>query len=525
MRSPPFFSSQSMTHKVLIRTGRMALGGLLLSASLLAAPLPVLAQSTLKVDLGASAGTSRNLNLAKGRTAMVELPVDARDVILANPDVAEAVLRTPRQIFIMGLKPGLTDAVFLDGAGRQILNLTVRVDAPTHQITDTLRRLMPDSRIQVEALNDSLILSGVAATPLQAQQAADLARRFVDSPDKVINMMAIAGRDQVTIKVRVVEVQRTAIKQLGFNTQAIYNQVGEPQYSFGYAPNFGVNGKYLGGSSIGMDHDTTKQPFVKVIDPVTGKATDAVLRAKGNPLAGALDTVGSDGLNKMRSMIQAFERAGLVRTLAEPVLTAVSGESSKFLAGGEFPIPVSQDAEGRITVEYKPFGVGLGFTPVVLSEGRISLKISSEVSEITNIGAFTLTNNLTLPGLNVRRTDTTVEMPSGSSLMISGLTQSKMKQTIDALPGLTTLPVLGTLFRSRDFLNEETEMVVIVTPYLVSATSPDRMQTPADGLIAATDTESVLLGKLNKVVRQNPAARPIPSSTPPFQGPVGYVIE
>ena len=214
-----------------------------------------------------------------------------------------------------------------------------------------------------------------------------------------------------------------------------------------------------------------------------------------------------------------------MRTLAEPNLTAVSGESARFLAGGEFPVPVGQDQTGRVTIEFKPFGVGLGFTPVVLSGGRISLKLSTEFSELTNVGAFSLTNgtssSVVVPGLNVRRTETTVELPSGGGMMISGLLQSVTKQTLDALPGMMQLPVLGALFRSRDFVNNESELVVIVTPYLVKPVSPDQLQTPADGLQIASDIQTTLLGKLNTAYGHFPAKTP--AST--YQGPYGYVVD
>ena len=204
----------------------------------------------------------------------------------------------------------------------------------------------------------------------------------------------------------------------------------------------------------------------------------------------------------------------------------MSGEAAKFLAGGEYPVPVGTDDNGRVTVEFKPFGVGLGFTPVVLSDGRISLKLSTEVSELTSEGAFSLTNgtgapSLVIPALNVRRAETTVELPSGGSMMIAGLLQSKSKQAIDALPGAGDLPVLGALFRSRDFQSGETELVIIVTPYLVDPTSPSNLQTPADGLQLASDAQAILMGRLNRAARGGPQA----VQGRVYQGPHGYVIE
>jgi pilus assembly protein CpaC len=302
----------------------------------------------------------------------------------------------------------------------------------------------------------------------------------------------------------------------------------------GQAATFGVNGSLLGGVSGGWQNDTTKQPILQrpcgfVADPT--KLCDFVARdrsvATNWDTATTKDTAGkATGLNKGEALLKAFERVGLVRTLAEPNLTAVSGESAKFLAGGEYPIPVGQDATGRITIDYKPFGVGLGFTPVVLSSGRIALKISTEVSELSTTGAFTLGSStsgtaLTIPALNVRRAETSVELPSGGSMMIAGLLQEKTKQNLDSLPGVTTLPVLGSLFRSRDYLAGETELVIMVTPYIVQATSPDKLQTPVDGLRIADDASTILLGQLNKAYKTK--SQPGPGRA--YQGPYGYVIE
>jgi pilus assembly protein CpaC len=337
----------------------------------------------------------------------------------------------------------------------------------------------------------------------------------------VLNMLSIAGKEQVMLKVRVVEVQRTAIKQLGVNLQAVLNQIGEAQYLLGNAPTYGINGSLLGGLNGGYSLDTTTQPISA--GPANCAQTN-VLGSRENPAnCVGVGRAGSAGLNRAQSVVQAFERVGLVRTLAEPNLTAISGESANFLAGGEFPVPVGQDDNGRITIEFKKFGVGLGFTPVVLAPGRISLRVSTEVSELTNLGAFTLVGGVSIPGLNVRRAETTVELPSGGALMMAGLLQSRSKQNLDKVPGLGSLPVLGSLFRSRDFLSDETELVIIVTPYLVDPVSPGSLQTPADGIQIAHDARTVFLGKLNEVFKPTPGAPG--AAVAAYQGPVGPVIE
>ncbi|MFT3997199.1 MAG: type II and III secretion system protein family protein [Asticcacaulis sp.] len=437
----------------------------------------------LNVQTQSAGVRTQVLNLPKGRSAVIDLPVDAADVFVSNPATADAVLRTPRRIFVLGVAPGQSDAIFFDGAGRQILNLSIRVGVSTDQLSDTIKRLYPQADVEVQSVNGFIILSGVVANASEAEAIQRLSVAFAEKPENIINTLAIAGRDQVTLKVRVVEVEKSTIKQLGFNFSGLSGSTGKVQYGLENTPTYGTNGKAMGGLQIGY--------------------SDKLLSAS----------------------MQAFERVGLIRTLAEPNATVVSGESTKLLAGGEFPVPVNQDNQGRITVEFKPYGVGLGFTPVVLSNGLISLKLSTEVSEITNTGSFTLNDTFTIPALSVRRQETTVEMQSGSSMMIGGLLQSKYKQTVDAFPGMSTLPVLGALFRSRDFLDQQTELVIIVTPYIVSPKHPGAFQTPADNLQAPSDVESVFLGRLNKVVsekRGDVAAAP-PAGT--YQAPIGYVIE
>ena len=482
--------------------------------------------AVVRVDL--SAGASQALSLPRGKSAIIELPVDVRDLLVTNPAIADAVLRSPRRIYVLGMASGSTDAVFFDAAGRRILSLEIRVDQDVSAIAQTINRVLPGSRVQVDGMNDSVILSGQVASLADADKAVRIATASVSKPEQVLNMLSIAGKDQVMVKVRIVEMQRNVIKQLGFNTNAVLGQLGEPQYLFGNAASWGINGKLLGGLSGGYDLNTTRQPILEIpcgTDKCPIVARDSTAAANWDA-ATIKDTAGDPGLNKAQAMIQAFERVGLVKTLAEPNLTAVSGESAKFLAGGEYPVPVGQDNDGRVSVEFKPFGVGLGFTPVVLSGGRIALKISTEVSELTTAGAFSITNGngsagLTIPALNVRRAETSVELPSGGSMMIAGLLQENTKQAIDSLPGMMNLPVLGALFRSRDYITGETELVIIVTPYIVSPTSPQNLQTPVDGLKIASDPETILLGKLNKTMKTSSAAVAGRS----YQGPFGYVIE
>jgi pilus assembly protein CpaC len=352
----------------------------------------------------------------------------------------------------------------------------------------------------------------------------------------VVNGLSIRGAEQVMLRVRVVEMQRNLIKQLGLNTSAVLGQIGTQQFSFANAAQFAINNGLVGGLSGGYNLDTTQQAEMQVpcAAGVTGTCFEVVhtklfpyIDSQGNiqyanngDTATLTKTAGSNGLNQASGTIKAFERAGLVRTLAEPTLTAVSGESAKFLAGGEFPVPAGLDQNGNLIVAWKQFGVGLGFTPVVLSPGRISLKVSTEVSELTSDGELKFNNVVTIPALNVRRAESTVEVPSGGAIMIGGMLKEQTKQNIDSLPGMTNLPVLGALFRSRDYLSGETELVVIVEAYLAKPGRPDSFQTPADGLRIASDLDTVLLGRLNKAYKGDKAPPP-----PAWQGPVGYVIE
>lgn len=482
---------------------------------------------SVSIDVSGPVAPVRNLSLPKGKSAVIDLPTDAQDVLVSDPKVADVVLTTRRRISLLGVGAGQTDATFVDAAGRQILRLNIRVDQDVSALGDTLNRLLPGSSIHVEPVADSIVLSGEVQNAAAADKARRLAAAFVTKPEQVINMLSVAESDQVQLKVRVVEVNRSVVKQLGVNLNALVGQAGSAQFTFANAATWGVNGSLLGGLAAGVQGDTTKTPEVMLYDPATN-AYDIPSVNRQSQIATVQNTAGRRGLNKGSAILNAFERAGLVRSLAEPDLTVVSGEAGSYLVGGEFPVPVGQDNTGKVSIDFKKYGIGLGYSPVVLSKGRIFLKLSAEVSELTNNGAFTLTNSsggatapsLVIPGLQVRRVETSVELPSGQSLMIAGLLQSNAKQTIDSLPGVMNLPVLGALFRSRDYVNNETELVVIITPYLVKPVNPDQIQTPADGLVLASDLETSLLGRLNKSF-----GKPVIPPKGGYQGPIGYVVD
>lgn len=438
---------------------------------------------------------TRSIVLWLGKAAIVELPVEAKDVLVANPDIVDAVVRTPTRTYLLGQKIGTTNAFFFDGSGKQILNIEIRVERDVTGLEASLKRYLPKSRIKIESLNDSVVLTGTVSSAADADKARSIAVRFLGDDKRVFSMISIAAGEQVLLRVRVAEMQRSIAKQLGVNWDTIWD-AGEVALGLATANPFSLLGRSL---------------------------TDAVNTA-------------STKHDEVQATLQALERHGLLRTLAEPNLTAVSGESAKFLAGGEFPVPKSRDRDGNVTIEYKPFGVGLAFTPVVLSDGRISLRISTEVSELQQTGSFVSpstfitdpsTNQLveikglTIPALRVRRAQTTVELPSGGSLVMAGLLQQSSKQDLNAVPGLKELPILGSLFQSRDFQNDETELVVMVTPYLVGPVKEKDIRLPTDGFANPTEFETIFLGRLNAVYGKSgktPTARRL-------EGPIGFILE
>jgi pilus assembly protein CpaC len=463
----------------------------------------------ITVSTHGSGPIQEHITLALSKAAIVQLDTDARDVLVSDPAVVDAVVRTPRRIFLLGEKTGQTNAFFFDAAGHQILSIDIRVERDVTDLAAMIRADLPNSNIHVAALNDNIVLTGNAQNAGDSSRAQDLAARFVGDPNKVANLLKISSNEQVMLKVRVAEVQRSIAKQFGVNLTGAALAAGVPIIASTSNP-YSLAGAALSASS--------------------GAQIGAVCPTAFIP--GATPTCTSP--NNLQGVMNALEQDGLVHTLAEPNLTAVSGETAKFLAGGEFPVPVSRDQFGNVTVEFKQFGVGLSFTPVVLSENRISLQISTEVSELTNTGAFTqaggttttsagvasVTPGLTIPALNVRRAETTIELPSGGSFAIAGLLQHVTKQQLDEFPGLGSMPVLGALFRSRDFENDETELVVMVSAYLVSPTHEDKLEIPNKGFATPSDLSTILMGKLNKVTNTDSSGMKSAGNTR-----TGFIVE
>jgi pilus assembly protein CpaC len=521
--------------------------------------------STVHISTGGMSGPqSASIVLPFGKSAIVDLPADARDILISNPQIADATVRTARRAYVIGRQLGQTNIFFFDAQGRQIANVEIRVEPDVAPLNELLHRQSPESQIRAEALNGSVVLSGSARNAAEADQAQQLATRYIGASTggssaaggaaasgstgagHIVNLIQVQGSEQVLVRVRVVEMSRTLIRQLGVNlnySEMINQLVGSDNFvTAAVANGFSVNGLMGGLNASGGVAENILRPNSLAypsgtVDPTITTGDAAVGGYTVDPATGQI-TYGPAHVDQARrtdASIQAFERAGLLRVLAEPNLTAISGEAARFLAGGEFPVPVNSD-DGRISVQFKPFGVGLAFTPVVMSGGMISLKVSTEVSELTSEGAVstgdtpirnqdgttTVIHGITIPALQVRRAETTLEMSSGSSMVLAGLIQERTRHALEGVPGVMNTPVIGSLFRSRDFLNNETELVIIVTPYLVRPTAPGNIRTPADGFMNPTEGESLLTGRLNAIYRPPQSANGQPEG---LQGPHGHVIE
>jgi pilus assembly protein CpaC len=435
---------------------------------------PVVA-SDYRVAAAAADGqmNARFLALGIGKSIVIDLPRDIKDVLVADPKIANAVVRSAQRAYIIGAAVGQTNIVFFDSAGQQIAAYDIAVKRDLNGIRAALKQTLPNADIQIEGLGDGVILTGSAASPIEAQQAGELAARLAGVADKVVNSITVRGRDQVMLKVTVAEVARSIIKQMGIDLTASMNY-GTAVVNFSNTNPFTAYGRSL------VANNTTTTSF------------------------GSTPSV--------QATLRAMESAGVVRTLAEPNLTAISGESATFIAGGEFPVPAGYSCDPSTHVcttqiSFKKFGISLNFTPVVLTEGRISLRVMTEVSELSNDNSITLSqsvtastvNSVTIPSIKTRRAETTLEIPSGGSMAMAGLIQEQTKQAVNGMPGLSQLPVLGALFRSRDFVNSQTELMVLVTPYIVRAVAQKDLSRPDDGFAAASDPQADLLGSINRI--------------------------
>ncbi|WP_439626038.1 type II and III secretion system protein family protein [Shinella sp.] len=525
---PQHRSDQELTVFGIARTFRASVaGGLSVCLALSGLPGVVLEGAAVATAEAATAsvirindsgpGARKAVKLGLNKAIVVDLPTDAHDILVADPVKADAVTRTSRRIYLFGKEVGQTNIFIFGPGGEEIVSIDLTVERDIDGLQANLRRFIPDSDIEVEIISDNIVLNGTVRTPQDAAQATRLAEIFLRGGEattrtvvsqgnngdsaifgesrqrsQVVNMLKIDGEDQVTLKITVAEVSRQVLKQLGFNGS-------------------------IGGSNGGISFRNPTN---------LGGAADWV----SNGFAS-----GSIGGLSLASSMSAMEQAGVMRTLAEPSLTAISGEEARFYVGGEFRLPteqsISEGEEGKgptigRTITEVEYGIRLNFRPVVLSPGRISLRIQTEVSEPTFEGSATSLANNSIPGLTVlgirrREASTSVELPSGGSIVIAGLVKDDIRQAVSGLPGLSKIPIFGTLFRSKDFVRNETEMVIIATPYLVRPVARTALQRPDDNFNATNDAASFFLGKVNKIYGRKEEAMPSGN----YHGSIGFIYK
>lgn len=457
-------------------------------------------------------GVSKRVKLGLNKAIVIDLPTDAHDILVADPSLADAVTRTSRRLYLFGKTVGQTNIFIFGPSGEEIVAIDLEIERDVSGLQAHLARFLPDSDINVEIISDNIVLTGSVRTPQDAAQAARLAEIFLtggeattrvttavgDGGDaainaearqksQIVNLLKIDGEDQVMLKVTIAEVSRQVLKQLGFNSS-------------------------IGGSSAAF---------------VNSNPANLGTLSTGLNYAALANTIGGASIS---SYVNAMQQAGVMRTLAEPSLTAISGESARFYVGGEFQIrdEVSADEDGRVTytdreVEY---GIRLNFTPVVLSAGRISLKVLTEVSEPTFEGSTSLQGVRGSPGMTRlaikrREAETAVELPSGGSIVLAGLVKDDIRQAMSGYPGLSQVPVFGTLFRSRDFVRNETELVIIATPYIVKPVARNELARPDDNFNAPSDGAGFFLGRVNRVYGR------METELPPgrYHGVVGFIYK
>ena len=438
---------------------------------------------------------TRRITIGLDKSLLIELPVDLQNVLVSNPEVVDAVVQSSRQVYLLAKDAGDSNAFFIGPDGRKLVFLEITVARDLTPLSDALERLLPGSRIKVEAVGDNVVLTGSVVNPIDANRAAEIAGRYTKKKDAVVNMLAVATKEQVLLKVQVAEMQRDAIRRIGVNIPGAIINSGNITFTKVVQNAFPASTSIVPGA---VSAGPGALPFV-----VAGEAAQTTWSSNGSSIT---------------SMVQALERAGLVRTLAEPNLTAISGETAKFLAGGEFPVPIANQ-DRQLSVSWKSFGVNVSFKPVVMTEGRISLTISAEVSELSSDGAVTLLD-ISIPALKVRRAETTLELPSGGTLAMAGLLSDETRQNAEGVPGIKSLPVLGALFRSNDYRRRESELVILVTPYLATHAPKSEFARPDGGYAPSNTLRELLMGHINRIYGP-------PGYVPPgrYQGEFGFIIE
>ena len=421
--------------------------------------------------------------LTLNKTLELRLPSAVRDVIVGSPAIADVVVRSPTQLFLVGKKTGDTNVFLLDGTGKIIERFEITVHPDTDSVKQALASLLPGEPIDVTGAGSSIVLSGSVSSDGVIQRANQIATKFVEDATQIVNMLRIANEQQVMLRVRVAEVSKTAIKNLGIDWNLSNIAIGQGA----------MNAILPGATSL------------TVPATIAGTATN-------------LGPIGS-----LDATLSLLEQQNLAKSLAEPNLVTVSGEVANILVGGETPVPTAQD-NNTITVEFKPFGVALSFLPVVLDSGRISLKVGTEVSALDTTNQVTICVGCSpVSGLKVRRANSVVELPSGGSIMLGGLLSNDITTGLTGIPGAMNIPILGQLFRSNAFQHNETELVITVTALLVKPVQPKLLALPTDGFAPASDLDFYFLGHLQNIYVKQPV--PTGRNTPALQGPIGYIIQ
>ena len=483
----------------------MTTGGALAVLTSLMLIAPILPRTALATDIMPASVQAQSTNfvrVALNKSAVITLPAEVKEVVIGNNEIVDVQVRNKTTAYLFARKTGSTNIFFFDAHGQEIIRYDLEVAVDTLALQNLIRRTLPGTRITVDVLGANVVLGGVAMNALEANTAVKLANEYIAQgtivttttststvgAGLIVNTIKILGEDQVMLQVKMIEIQRDVLKQWGVNFGAAIN-----------AGSFAFNLANI-------------NPFAN-LDLAKGAGYGASI---------------SDGAgNSFTSIIKAMESDGMLHTLAEPNLTAVSGQAASFKAGGEFPfqtcasLPNAASGTSLCTVAFKEYGVGLDFTPTVLSAGRINLKIHTAVSELTQPQTGVIgQGGGSIPALNVRAADTVLEIPDGGSMMLAGLIRENTRQNISGTPGLRNLPVLGALFRSRDFISNQTELVVIVTPHIVRSVAQRQLETPDKNYEPANDAQTILLGRLNRVYGSKAKQ---PQGT--YGGNVGYIVE
>ncbi len=475
----------------------------LLVAALAAVPMVAMPATTAIAQQVVS--PAQEIVLSIGRGELVMVPGTMADVFVANDAVADVQVKSQRQLYVFGKAGGETTIYASNERGDVIFSANIRVGSNIGSVDQMLAMAMPEAKVSVSTMGtNTVLLTGTVGAPEDAAEAERLVQAFLGDQANVISRLKTATPLQVNLRVKFAEVSRSLVREIGGNLAQIDGSGGF-RFGVGTGRAIGGTGNWTRQGPLGTGNSIAQSQFV-LPDGTTipGPAVDSL---GGTTISGLGTLFGID----MLGALDLSERLGFVTTLTEPNLTALSGETATFLAGGEFPIPIAQGL-GQVTVQFREFGVSLAYTPTVLSNGRISMRVRPEVSELSTQGAITL-NGFQVPSITTRRTETTVELGSGQSFMIAGLMSANSQNALDKAPGLGDVPILGNLFRSREFRRGETELVIIVTPYLVKPVDAKDIKLPTDGYRSANEFQQLLGYQDNAGVSGE--QRPGPTSSQP----------